>query len=359
MYKIILAYSLFIIIGCSSETSPFTLLKPTQIVSKNLDDEKILIGENLILPGILNPSRLLVCGDYLLVNSMNSEPFQLRVISLNKADSSITAIPTGEGPGELLDVYQMQCINDEMALIYSMRLKKVVFYPIDSLLHSGKPVQETSLRGPYPKYPFIIDNHLMAMSYTFKPFKRIILYDHSGQAFNYDMNYPHMLEGMSEMDYPEIFTSNIAIAGDQLVIAHQNMDLIQLFHWQDTGFINSMNIYGPDLYLPEFKSVDHEDGAHETLPITDKTKDAYFSVQANAQEIWALYSGMISFPSDKMDTRDRQQLDQLLVFDWNGKLIYRYKLSSPILSRFTVDFNRHEIYGIAIKDDVQIVRFRY
>jgi hypothetical protein len=80
---------------------------------------------------------------------------------------------------------------------------------------------------------------------------------------------------------------------------------------------------------------------------------SYCDVDVTDQYIFCLY---VSSTFEEY-LKDRYLGDYLLIFDWNGTPIKKYKLEKP-LNHIAFDDGTNSIYGLALEDEIELVKYK-
>jgi len=316
------------------------------------------IGEIIYIEGveleidemIMRPKSVTLIDTILIVTNIGMQNFIHRYDIKNKTKIG-ESISFGSGPEEMLNVQDVQVSFDDTTVwILDSRKQEAYQYNKYDICISDSPIplQSIKFNDYFDKMLVLSDNKIVAS--TLNPENtHLSFYNMQGVLIQDNCDFPDA--GITQTLYERIesFLGDMVFdfSTQRIFFAYKQTDLIDIYDIDGNLLYRS---HGPDRFFSYMKQYDINQGV-KVRSESGKTRDGYYFPVVNNNEIWTLYSG-------KYFDREipNYLLDQIIVFNWDGKPIRQYKLDRPIYT-FTIDVENQTLYGVS--DDPQFVILKF
>lgn len=311
----------------------------------SLSYSKELVGETVI-DSLLFPSKLYYNNSLLYLVEDNS-PQMIHIFNTETKENVGKIVSKGRGPEEMINIGSVQFIpgSDNFWVLDSpSKILAEYKYALDE----HHLVQQIKLEDVGAFNPLIIPSFgILANSRQTKPMGRFFLFNNDGTIQKTEGEYPSYGKEIPDMMKADAFLciSDVKPDFSKVVLAYMMTDLIEIYNNQ--GHLLK-RVHGPDHFFPQIKTEKINDGF--SFAPTSESKDAYVVVKAGSEEIWTLYA------DGKQPSRDYHH-STLLVFDWEGNPLRKYKLDKPIFY-FDIDWENKVLYGLSHSPVPSIIRYK-
>ena len=299
---------------------------------------------------LLRPVRIDLVDSTLVFQNINTDKhFQKYNINTRKLINY--CIKFGSGPEEMLYPKGIQIIDSIIWICDVSRRKMYAYQKYDFCNNpSPKSIQTINFSEQFNQVKWLDDTFVSTVLSPNK--QRLSFYQMDGSLLKSSGNFPEFGEKLTQIETIESFLCNISVSpqNGRICLSYNRTDLIE-FYDSSGEFIK--RIHGPDHFFPLVVEEKKGNGVG-IRSIDGKTRDAYFSPVVTKDHIFLLYSGRF-FDSKNMD--GLYLVNQILVFDWNGKPLKRYLLDVAIFW-FTLDEKQNKIYGLTDSPDYRVFEFQ-
>ncbi len=305
---------------------------------------KIIETDHEILHG---GSLRLINDSILAIKNLNDDLF-LSLVNLNNNRLIKQLIRKGNGPGELLMFDFCPHIRKDSLLVYDGTLRSI--YKIDVL----QAIKNTSYQ--IEKISSFLEHHPITSIWTGNIFigsgsdidGRFSLYNQNGSYLKGCLNYskPERYKDFPERVFSTGFQGCYTINPENRRIAFATFfsGSIHLFKYSDDNIetIDELNFYEPEMTRNNWVCAFSY----------NKTKVGFTAIDSDQKYIYLLYSGRMM----KEHPDDDRECEYLLVIDWSGIPVKKYKLDKPLIS-MCLNGKSNKIYGISYLPETTIVQY--
>ena len=322
-------------------------------------DTSELKGEMMAVESLPLPYRVAVAeaeGLLITVNRMGTSNEYVSLFDINTGEELKSFLNQGSGPGEYLHVGHVQMLGDKQFAVYATLEKEVAIYHIDSVLAQAKPLpdQTITLATKTPRMPLILDQDLLVderFNFQKDSLYRLNFYNGNGQLINAAGSFPEQDKYNEPLHMTEAYKSFLDAENGKVVMAHAYTDRLEVYDY-DGNLINAVT--GPDSFEPLLSQ--REVGGGVMMAPTKDTRRGYSFVDVGPSGIMAFYSG-------KLNSKERNNKDQLILFTADAKPIKRFKLDVPVL-HFSVDWSSNTIYGVTDEyergeNELAVIKYKF
>lgn len=306
-----------------------------------------LTCENVVLKdSILSPFKIKLIDSLLFTIDVNTKYF-VHVYNLNSGSMISENILLGNGPGEMISADFCPTFNSDLCLL-ELDKKEIRKYSIADFLSKKNPTPSSTIKlSKLSDAVSILSTNRIVGADPFNAKNKFnffdakgVLIETKGEYFSYKTDYTdqEIIRGF-EFKYTTNFKNRI-------FLTHLNADIIEIYDLKGNLL---KRIQGPDIFFPNVK--ERRIGNATIVGPQKGSRDAYNGLKSGGNEVFVLYSGREVGNSETI-------FDQLLVFNWDGKPLRRYKLnhSTPFIE---VDPKNRIIYGIVTSPDNHLVKYKY
>ena len=301
---------------------------------------------------ILMPMQLSIVDSVLLLLSIKTERFvhKFNINSLKKIGESV---PFGNGPNEMIDARKIQVVDSSIWLFDKM-VKKIYQYNFLQFCSSDNPEVMKTVN-----YTIFLDDISILSKNKFVATtlgegdnckSRLYFFDMEGNGLFEKGELPD--DGTEKTDLENTQGALCSIIINQfekkIGLVYKLTDLIEIY---DIDGNLLKRTHGPDQFFSQLRQHNAPNGAIRAGSVKGKTRDAYFSPVCYNNELWVLYSGRSYEPN-----KGNYLINTIIVFDWDGNPLRRYKLDTPVFA-FTIDEKNKKIYAITDDPEFHIIRF--
>jgi len=278
---------------------------------------------------LLNPSKINVCGDYLVVSQAKTEKV-FSIFHLPLDGKGFEAGHVGRGPNEFIrpDLQSITVHGSGFSIVDMDSYAKEIRIEGDSIRIADKQLLYTNGEAPNGVIK-VGDSFINTNLFVDKNPKEFVVYKKDGSR-NYICDFPTW---GNEAESPIMKALDYMRA----VVAHPSKDMFAAFYCHYRKF----RIHSLDGTLLKEVSVEFPDSPIKNVKDNGVNRfDTYTSTPcASEDRIAVLCKNRYHADKDLGDTRELQ------VWDWNGNLVHRTIIKAP-LSLVTIDFDKGILYGI-------------
>lgn len=318
-----------------------------KIYWKDFGKEKQLIGERLYCNDELQkPIRMFLEKNVMYLSNLHTESL-LQIMDLDSERTIGEYIPFGSGPDEMLSISRIQKVDSLLYLYDSMKQRIEVLSIVD---YNINHLYSMNYSNYFEDFGILSDNNIVSLVVDVTPEK--LFYFKGDSLLKNVGEYPQIntKEEMSELEKISGFASSLAVnlSKDRIVVVHKQTDLIEIYNIEGKLF---KRIHGPDHFFPIVNT--KKRGEYQTLAAEPgKSRDAYFYPVPDDELFYVLYSGKAVYPELKNYLND-----WVLVFDWDGNPVTRYKLEEPIYG-LALDAENRILYGLSDSPEYHVLRYK-
>jgi hypothetical protein len=328
------------------------------IVSLNLkledfEQAKELIGKKYQYDSILNPRKILVKNDYIVVSSDGSNNL-LHIIDLKDLSYIQSKGIQGGGPGEIRSmIWELdRGIDDNTFWAYDLNSKTLHEFDLD-------PHNKNAVRSVKQKQDWFLgfSAHMIGdnqfISNITRDNYKFGIFDSLGNRLNsfgpwayekvVDEKTGYLLLGLNQGQIEYNFTNKI--------LAHSRLrfELLEI-HNLDLG--NTISIFGPKSYDVAYSVFDNN--GYPSANVDSATPLGYSDVFVGKKSVFAVYIGKTSSSISSSGENSRT----IFQFSFEGKPLSHFTTNFPIKS-LSVDEITRKIYAITEDKDPGIAVFNY
>lgn len=344
--NIFFLFFLIVLVACKNDPQ----YKNAQSIHWNdFGEEKLLNGEELYFDDKLQKPLHMLATDSLIYLANISSEYLLQIVNPLTEQSLGDFISFGSGPDEFIGIKKI-IEKDSILYLYDftqMSLRSFRFSE-NKLLQHGR-----STNYKFPFFDLLITSDTSTIALAVDTHNKRISFFNKDSLIGTTGEYPEIQNvNLDPLEQMEGFAGSLVGNSEHnsLVLVHKQTDLIEFFD-MDGNF--KKRLHGPDHFFPLVKSHDVGGGQTRVRSKSGESRDAYFNPVADKDFFYVLYSGKIF---------DRENVDYLsewiLVFDWDGNPVARYKLDKPIFA-FSVDTKNRIMYGISDRPEFHIVKYNF
>jgi DNA-binding beta-propeller fold protein YncE len=296
----------------------------------------------------------------------NIGPFTIVTDQINKTINifrDTTYIKTvgrsGKGPGEFLHMNTITVDQKNQTFwIYDATLFRFQKFNLNDLLHTSNIKKRTltsvtiNSKVGYPYWPTWLNDTTIISTGLFTK-GRIAFFNDQGIFQRIvgptlpsvkNKNVPYKVRSHSYLGYIAVKPD-----GSAFVVADQHTDKLEIYNAQGHP---KLLIIGADNFKPHYKTAHLPQGG-VTMEASRNMHNAYVSICATNQRIYALYSGKL------MNEQKGMFGNSLFIFNWKGKLLGIYTLHSNTIFNINVDTAERKLYAVdfyAKKDPISVYK---
>lgn len=341
-YLILFLLFFFISFSCTKkngQTDPLDFF-PTEIHIKGSilkTDKEILHGAELRL----------IDDSILVIKNVQSEMY-LTFVNLNGNKVMKELIKKGRGPGELFALDFCRHISRDTLWVYDILLHSVYrINVIEALKNSQYQIEKKAYFSDYPPLiPIWTGNMFVGSGGDVDG--RFGLYNQNGDYLKKSLMYlkPEKYKDFPERVFATGFQGCYAISSENKKIAFATFQSgsIHIFNYFNNSVetVKELNFFDPEMKRDNWVCAFSY----------KKTRSGFSSIDTDHKYIYLLYSGrlMSEYPYEF------NHCEYLLVFDWNGKPIKKYKLDNALIS-MCLNGKADKLYGIAYLPETTIIQY--
>ncbi|SFL51727.1 BF3164 family lipoprotein [Proteiniphilum acetatigenes] len=292
IYILIFCYLATIFLSCSKSTDT-EKYQSNRNNTTNVKDNIVEIVKDDVLIG--SSSRLYLTDDYLIIIDIKSTDMLIHFFNRNNYQYLTSAIPRGQGPGEITVSGHIAVNKDKKEFYMSDHGKLKIFtYPIDSILYNPYYVPEVKKELNNIQFPseYLYINDTLCYARIIEPTGNV---GHNEAAGKWNMQTGEVVK--MRYTHPKVRTKRIGIAvsmeHETFVECYANHDLMTIM---DLDGNLKCNVYGSNWNDGKIIQIYH-----------------FNNVVFRGDKIIASYSGR--------DMHGNTLPDKLLVFNINGDYI--------------------------------------
>lgn len=311
--------------------------------------EKLLKGEELYFNDQLQrPVRILATDSLIYLANIPTEHL-LQIMNPIMEQSLGEFISFGSGPGELLNIEK---IIKKDSILHLYDFGQSCLKSFSDLGNSSFSFRESTVYE-YPFYDLFMTSDTTSVALAMDTRAKRISFFKKNSLIHTTGEYPEINnQDLDPLEKLEGFAGYIIGNTEQdiLVLAYKQTDLIEIY---DMDGNLKKRLHGPDHFFPLVKSQAVGEDEIRVASTSGESKNAFFYPVADKEFFYVLYSGKI-FNKKNVDYLS----EWVLLFDWDGNPVARYKLDKPIFA-FSVDTRNRIMYGISDRPEFHIVKYQY
>lgn len=302
---------------------------------------KTLIPEINKAISLSNPSRITLCKNHSVIIAEKKSPIALRLIDLESGDCCDSVV-RGRGPGECLSSWDITIVEDKV-FVYDILGQKIVVFSLENdnrlFFENEIEIKEPYLRIiPSPTGGFVALPHFKG---------RIVYLSDEGIPRDTVGSFP-LISGDKRAVNNSAAQSQIAFStdGNHFCSSYLLMNYIEIY----SGNEMSIRLWGPKQLNPSVKISEVSGG---TMYLLEPTTKVFSGLSGSETGFIVGYVGK-SFNNQG----DFNNIQELLLFDWEGNPLRRYILPINIIA-FDVDWKENKIMTITSDSNPLIVSFHF
>jgi len=249
----------------------------------------------------------------------------------------------GDGPGEFLNVGNVQFLEGGKVAVLGTAKKKFSMYSLSSLYEDENPMPFKTINlgsGNITQPQFLGKDLIADTRFNYDPdsIGRLNFFNTEGKNIKVTGSYPETNVEMSPVHLTQSYNSfwDNDEASKRIVLSHTYTDMIEVYDTEGS-LINRVS--GPDYFAPNLG--ERKVGEGSMFAPIKGSKVGYFANRVGPKGILALYSGepFASF-SDR--------ITELIHFDLDGQPKTRFQLDLPVF-HFDVDWQSQTIYALSME----------
>lgn len=315
------------------------------------ESEKLLAGQKLGLPAdsITYINYMATIGDSLLVLSDKNDRFNFALVDPTSGLLIRRFGRLGEGPGEIAFPTTIQLLPGARSCgFYVMTRWQYYEYSLNDILQGREQPywQAGRFNVNYQRIYKLNDSAFIGVG-LFK--KRFVISNPQGDTIGQMGRYPfenklsHSYNSLA-MAYQGRFS--MSPDGRHLCFATLYAPNVNFIHLDANRMVSSIDsLYS---WPPLFKG---SDGNVISADIDNNNLLGYLSVSTTNDRVYLLFSGK------KLSDPEPYQSDVVLVFDWFGKPVTKYRLDRQ-LKTIAVDSRGETLYGFVDAQEPYVIKYR-
>ena len=331
--KHLLFYALFLV-------SIFGCKKRSEINEVELTGKRWYISES-----IGKAFAIYHCDNYIILRNDISNT-KLTAIQLNCTKKIYNFGKWGEGPFELINPGPIITHSSSIDVFDGAKMSFLNFDITTIDDGSSLPIKtlfKTNVNGIISILP--LEDSLYIASGVF-PDGQLCVIDKDGNPVKYLGKYPSEIDNKGKVPFHILgmaYQSSMCKqpTNKRFALATRYGEIIQIYEW-DTKNSHADELYVRNNFAPELTTKDI-DGTPNFIP-NNKTKWGYLSLDATDEYIFALYSGRLQNPENVFYAGN-----QIHIYDWNGKLIYKVNVDYDLISIVIIDY---KVFGLLENEDI-------
>jgi hypothetical protein len=303
----------FIFFSCGNKTKQ----------KESFPREKNIVFEDMNLKEQLGIALFMKSiGNYLVVTEKNIET-QVQLID-KKTKASHLFGQTGEGPGRLLQAYNIMPIDDKRVGIYDVQKRTLFGFNIDSVIQLNSACLPEVLIKEIPSFPMSVDrlsDSVYVSLGLMSELKRFTLLNNQGEVISMEGALPEKKqEQISDFVHAFAYYGKLTTnpKESKIAVCTNYAGIIQFYDCK-TKEVRLIKEYNS--FLADYTE---RDGNFAPTP---QTRWGYLSMDSNDKYVFALYSGM-----NQVQNSDGAFLysNTIHVYDWEGNKICKLLLNDQI-----------------------------
>lgn len=339
-----------ILIGCSQQNK---LSETLNLKFSDFAKKEKLKGEKTIFDSLLNPRKILLKDNILIVSSRETEKL-IHLIDKNKLEYISSKGIRGEGPGEIQSIiWELdRGLNDSTFWAYDLNSKSIhEFNLYEQSKYASRKINQK--QGWYMGFsnhwisPNEIISNVIQDNFKFGIFdslgNRVKSFGSWSTEKKTDEQTGHLLLNLNQGPIEFNFKNQTLVHGR---IQYELLEISNL----KTG--KTFGIYGPKLYEVKYDIFDSN--GFPVANVDADTPKGYSDVFVGEESIFAIYIGKT--PESIKSSGERSRT--IFEFDLDGNPLSFFELNYPIQA-IAVDEKEKRIYAITEDREPGIVVFKY
>ena len=339
-----------ILFGCSK---PNNLPETLNLKFEDFTKKENLSGEKFTFDSLLNPRKILLKNDVLVVSSDGIGNL-IHLIDKNKLAYISSKGIQGEGPGEIRSIiWELdRGLNDSTFWAYDLNSKSIhEFYLYDTSKYASRKINQKQDWFLGFSNHWISPNKLLS-NVTRDNFK-FGIFDSLGNRVDSFGSWSSEKKTDEKTGYLLLSLNQGPIEYNSknqiLVLSRSQYELLEISNIE-TG--KTVSIYGPNLYEVKYEVFDSN--GFPMAAVNADIPKGYSDVFVGEKSVFAVYIGKTKAVINSSGEISRT----IFEFDLNGKPLSLYELNYPIKA-ITVDEKQKKIYAITEDREPGIAVFEY
>lgn len=321
-----------IFISCSKKSTDPVFSEFSKLVNLNSKNTKI---ESSNLGEVVD---MLINDSILVINEMFTENI-FKLFSLKTGRMISNCISKGRGPNELLGPGIITHYKGDVFSTYPNNMQKLIYISVGDLVkgkNEFRRIDKLNIPGALKIYPV---NDSVTISTGIFENGRYCLYNRYSKASVIKFDYPYDKDHKNESKIALglAYQGTITIRPDRtrFAFAANSAGNFEIYKILDNDFERvSQKIH----FLPKYLNDNNKSAV-----FLKNSKDGFISIASTREYIYVVYSGR-SREDYGMDTYNG---DNILVYDWDGHPILRFKLDRAI-KNMALDESGRKIFAYSI-----------
>jgi hypothetical protein len=287
--------------------------------------------------------KMKAINDYLIITAKSVESSTQEQLVDKKTRTCYSFGQTGEGPGRLLQGYDIIPINDKHIGIYDLNKRTIFDFAIDSILKYKEHCEPEILMKGFPNLSLSTDrlNDSIYVSMNMENgLKRFTLINKYGENIGSTGVLPSKNNKNIE-DFAHLYAYYGKLTANRneqkVAICTHYAGIFQIYDCKTLTEIQLLKEHC--LFL-----ADYEEKNGSFAP-NSRTRWGYISIDSNDKYVFALYSGLNQAENPNGAF---MRCNIIHVFDWNGNPVCKLAPNKRITNMCVDDFN---IYGYSDEDE--------
>lgn len=302
----------------------------------------------LIEQEFLWPTRPTFISEYRMLYIDEKEPCFLHLYDPINKKKVFSGYQIGRGPDEMLGPFSISIESDTAFWIHDIVQKEFKQFLIigDSIASSKKiPLQEKRLL-----YPNILNNDfVLAVNISSESDAWVNIYDSVGNLIRELVKYPENELGIPQSVFMESYQGNLKVKPDKskFVLACRYSDMLNVYNIDGTPVLTyrTNKPFKPKMIVQSI-------GGGIVMAQNDETILGFTDVAVSDDYIFGLFSGK------SRKEKDPSYCNEILQFDWSGKLLMRYFFEVPLVS-ITFSNEEQALYMFIMESNIKkLANFR-
>jgi len=333
LYITFLLSVLITFINCSKKNTDTVFLEfdnTVNLKSANTNIESSDLGE------VVN---MLICDSILIVNEMFTENI-FKLFDLKTGRIVANCISKGRGPNEMLGPGIITRYKDDIFSTYPNNMQQLIYISAYDLVkgeNKFRQVDKLSIPGALKTYP--INDSVTISTGIFEHGRYCLHNKHSKTTvlkFDYPTDKEHKKE--SKIALGLAYQGLITVKPDQTRFAFAasssgNFEIYKLLLDKDFERVVQKNYF-----LPKYANDNNK-----SVVFLKNSKEGFMSIASTGEHVYVVYSGR----SREEYGTNTYNSDNILVYDWDGRPIVRFKLDRDI-KNMALDEDGMKIFGYSI-----------
>ena len=312
----------------------------------NLNSQEVRLKTDISFSSMF---KMEYCDSLLIVSEIRDPEFDLKIVDLERGTVRNFA-KRGKGPGEIKNRAVNFSVDKENKNLYLVDGKDVLIYSFDSL--------KRNVENPFKSFTMKLEEFRMRENTYFQD-NIIGVFGIDHQNFGI---YNQEDGSFIKKSTPDNEDLPKGVLNNQIfLVSHPRRSKVAYFYYSSAIF-GIINIDGKKLEINEnfywaTPSKETRSGPKTSVDHTDEERNSFITATADANFIYALYSGKSMNVNSMEELTDTFLSSIVYVFDWDGTPVKKIKLDQEVRS-ISVDSENNILYAASYKDDIpNLIKF--